>query len=117
MLTHCYKKKFVVALMDLFPELNLKPSHFTSAPGMQTTKEERKEERGGEARDYRTYTVIVRYWEDIANRIELFIGIARERGFDPLVPANWYPVSYASLINVKVYNFVLYFFVIFYIFD
>eukprot|EP00026_Physarum_polycephalum_P002219 Phypoly_transcript_02224.p1 GENE.Phypoly_transcript_02224~~Phypoly_transcript_02224.p1 ORF type:complete len:937 (+),score=116.21 Phypoly_transcript_02224:57-2867(+) len=75
MITHCYQRKYVSALMDLFPELDLNPSKFANIP--------------------------VGHWEEMANRRKLFIEIARERGFDPLVPSNWYPVSYNSLINVR----------------
>ena len=36
------------------------------------------------------------------NRRALFTKIAHERGFDPLYASNWYPISIASLLNVKV---------------
>lgn len=44
--------------------------------------------------------LIAKHWEDINNRKLLFCDIAQQRGFDPLIPSNWYKVD--SLLNIKV---------------
>ena len=33
------------------------------------------------------------YWEDIENRKSFFLELAKEKGFDPYQPQNWYKVS------------------------
>jgi len=49
----------------------------------------------------------VGYWttEKGKNMRELFIKIAHERGFDPLLPHNWYSIPSSSLKEVKVFSF------------
>ena len=42
------------------------------------------------------------YWEDEKHRKLMFCEVAHQQGFDPLVPAKWYSVSYSSLRSVKV---------------
>jgi hypothetical protein len=34
------------------------------------------------------------YWELKTNRVALFQQIAQAQGFDPLIPENWYHVTY-----------------------
>eukprot|EP00026_Physarum_polycephalum_P002350 Phypoly_transcript_02356.p1 GENE.Phypoly_transcript_02356~~Phypoly_transcript_02356.p1 ORF type:complete len:908 (+),score=118.97 Phypoly_transcript_02356:113-2836(+) len=70
-----YNGKYVAALTNLFPNIGLDPAKFVNIP--------------------------LGYWTDVKNRRALFTHIAQERGFDPFNPSNWYPVSIASLLNVK----------------
>jgi hypothetical protein len=44
----------------------------------------------------------VRLWTKDKERKVFFDNIAAEHNFDPLVPANWYNLSYASLEKHKV---------------
>lgn len=37
------------------------------------------------------------------NRKQFFVSYAREHGFDPLIPENWYSVDPKSILNDKVY--------------
>ena len=32
----------------------------------------------------------------------MFCDLAHQQGFDPLLPSNWYPITYSSFRNVKV---------------
>jgi hypothetical protein len=90
MIGTCYNKRFVAALMDLFPELDLQPSEFVKIPSINLISNLKD-----------------RYWESKENRVALFQQIALERGFNPLLPENWYHVTYSSLVNRKV---LIYFF-------
>eukprot|EP00026_Physarum_polycephalum_P001044 Phypoly_transcript_01045.p1 GENE.Phypoly_transcript_01045~~Phypoly_transcript_01045.p1 ORF type:complete len:1215 (-),score=190.78 Phypoly_transcript_01045:36-3680(-) len=74
-------KGYVAALMDLFPNIGLNPAKFKKAP------------QG--------------YWEDEKNRRLMFCDIAHQQNFDPLLPNNWYSVTYSSLRNIKGANSIL----------
>eukprot|EP00026_Physarum_polycephalum_P002439 Phypoly_transcript_02445.p1 GENE.Phypoly_transcript_02445~~Phypoly_transcript_02445.p1 ORF type:complete len:904 (+),score=143.32 Phypoly_transcript_02445:44-2755(+) len=70
MLAAHYNSKYIVALMDLFPELNLDPTKFTRVP--------------------------LGYWQKSVNRRAVFLDIAKKGNFDPLVLSNWYNISSRS---------------------
>lgn len=36
-------------------------------------------------------------WNDYENRLQFFKMFAKENGFDPLLPANWYSISASQL--------------------
>lgn len=40
----------------------------------------------------------VSYYDDPVRRKEFFLRIAKERGFDPLVPENWYPLIRSDIV-------------------
>jgi len=76
-----YYKGYIAALMQLFPDIGLNPLKFKKAP------------QG--------------FWEDQKNRKMMFCHIAHQLGFDPLLPSNWYSVTYSSLRNTKGANSIL----------
>jgi len=39
------------------------------------------------------------YWKEMQNRIQFFVEFAKEQGFDPLVPDNWYNVTQKQIIS------------------
>jgi hypothetical protein len=43
-------------------------------------------------------------WEDISSRRELFVKYAKENGFDPLNPENWYLQPRKKILEIKVFN-------------
>jgi hypothetical protein len=43
-----------------------------------------------------------KFWADSKNQREFMLSFAREKGFDPLLPANWYSVSTGSFLAFKV---------------
>ena len=45
------------------------------------------------------------HWKNINNRRNFFVNFSRVKGFDPLVPTNWYSCSYWELCNSKVIAF------------
>jgi hypothetical protein len=53
------------------------------------------------------------YWESKKNRVAVFQQIALERGFNPLIPENWYHVTYLSLFNRRVLFFPFFIYYIF----
>jgi hypothetical protein len=120
-----YNGKYVKALVELFPGLNLNPAKFTEIPRKREKIREKKRERRERERRERekgegvfereTFIIMIgieSHWKNEKNRRDLFCEIARERGFDPLVANNWYPISYSSLWNFKV---MLYFLIVIYI--
>jgi len=42
------------------------------------------------------------FWEDIENRRQFFKDVAKELGFDPLVPTNWKKVKKTQIVKRKV---------------
>jgi hypothetical protein len=42
------------------------------------------------------------YWQDATHRREFFDKLASKKGFDPLIPDNWYSLSKETIINEKV---------------
>ena len=42
------------------------------------------------------------YWLDIDNRRKFFLKFAEEKGFDPLVPENWYTITKRQVSAKKV---------------
>eukprot|EP00026_Physarum_polycephalum_P001681 Phypoly_transcript_01683.p1 GENE.Phypoly_transcript_01683~~Phypoly_transcript_01683.p1 ORF type:complete len:579 (-),score=69.05 Phypoly_transcript_01683:50-1786(-) len=67
---------FKTAVGTIFPEIKFDAVKFRSFPSP---------------------TVTVGYWRVVTNRRALFCRIAREKGLDPLIAANWYSVTYHSL--------------------
>jgi hypothetical protein len=43
-----------------------------------------------------------RHWHLPENRKTLFDNFARETGFDPLIPKNWYAVARETVMDFKV---------------
>eukprot|EP00026_Physarum_polycephalum_P001040 Phypoly_transcript_01041.p1 GENE.Phypoly_transcript_01041~~Phypoly_transcript_01041.p1 ORF type:complete len:1163 (+),score=140.56 Phypoly_transcript_01041:229-3717(+) len=41
------------------------------------------------------------YWDSDTNRFSFFRNFAKERGFDPLIPENWYPFTASDLPKAK----------------
>jgi len=64
--------KYVESVQFLFPELNLEKKKFAK-------------------------NVIRIQWRKTSVRKEFFNNYAKENGFDPLVPDNWYKVRYRAL--------------------
>eukprot|EP00026_Physarum_polycephalum_P002905 Phypoly_transcript_02914.p1 GENE.Phypoly_transcript_02914~~Phypoly_transcript_02914.p1 ORF type:complete len:836 (+),score=73.69 Phypoly_transcript_02914:81-2588(+) len=63
-----YNSSITRALMHLFPELNFNREAFSSATRTS--------------------------WRDIKKRRAFFTKIAADKGFDPLIPSNWYQLSF-----------------------
>eukprot|EP00026_Physarum_polycephalum_P002865 Phypoly_transcript_02874.p1 GENE.Phypoly_transcript_02874~~Phypoly_transcript_02874.p1 ORF type:complete len:846 (+),score=138.45 Phypoly_transcript_02874:54-2591(+) len=61
--------------MHLFPEIGLDVTKFSSVPKF--------------------------YWTDVKNRRKFFEDVARKRGFDPLIPENWYSVPNIYMLSLK----------------
>ncbi len=40
-----------------------------------------------------------KYWGDAHNRRKFFVGLAKHKGFDPLVAVNWENVQYRETIK------------------
>lgn len=57
----------IKSLVSLFPEVKFDPTKFDVSPR--------------------------KYWKSVANRKRFFINFAKEKGFEALVPENWYPVK------------------------
>lgn len=53
------------------------------------------------------------YWHRLVNRRKFFENYAKEQGFDPLVPENWYSQPIQNLMELKVYNLFVFVFIIF----
>jgi hypothetical protein len=103
-----YEKRYVAALMDLFPELDLQPSEFIFIPSIMPS-------------EINLFVLISNlkgnYWESKKNRVALFQKIALERGFDPLIPENWYHVTDLSLLHRKVLFFPIFIMFCFYFYS
>jgi DNA ligase-1 len=67
-----HKSSFIRALVSLYPEIEFDKTKFSSP--------------------------IVMYYAEPAHRKEFFLEVAKERGFDPLVPENWYPLTRLNLV-------------------
>ena len=93
-----YNRSYVRALVELFPNICLDPYKFVNIPRKYCVIDWSLEGIGRKTNK----TILGDYWADLKNRRALFTKIAHERGFDPLLPSNWYPISTASLLNVKV---------------
>ena len=48
------------------------------------------------------FVVLGSYWYSLAYRKQFFINVATQKHFDPLIPENWYSVSFSSLYSFKV---------------
>jgi len=75
MLQYYYKGSVIAALMHLFPEVGLDITKFHSLPR--------------------------NHWEDATNRKALLDSFARDQGFDPLIPDNWYKISSDDIKSYK----------------
>lgn len=49
-----------------------------------------------------TLYFIDKYWLEFSNRRKFFENFAKEKGFDSLVPANWYMITTEEVLNAKV---------------
>lgn len=56
------------------------------------------------------------YWQSQENKRNLFEVFAKQRGFDPLVPSNWYPLSIKKDLLPQKVSFVYLFVFVFYFF-
>eukprot|EP00026_Physarum_polycephalum_P003969 Phypoly_transcript_03986.p1 GENE.Phypoly_transcript_03986~~Phypoly_transcript_03986.p1 ORF type:complete len:741 (+),score=114.71 Phypoly_transcript_03986:43-2265(+) len=66
---------FVKTLANIFPEINF---------------------------DFSKFSVLKnKFWHDMKNRRNFFDKFARERGFDPLVPDNWYTSDKSAIRRIK----------------
>jgi hypothetical protein len=83
-----YKGSFIRALLDVFPDIGLDQTKFAIVPRKfffflfcfsVTFEKERKILR-----------ITDHYWQNIDNRRNFFIEVARSKGFDPLVAKSWY---------------------------
>jgi hypothetical protein len=86
---------FAKTLMELFPEVEFVESKFPKVPSM--------------CRLHLTsflnyaYNYFKGYFiQNYQNRRELFENFAKEHGFDPLNPSNWYSIPIDSVIAHKV---------------
>lgn len=53
--------------------------------------------------DRETYGIVGdKYWANIINRRNFFHKFAKERGFDPLIPENWYLFSATDFSKIEV---------------
>eukprot|EP00026_Physarum_polycephalum_P003756 Phypoly_transcript_03770.p1 GENE.Phypoly_transcript_03770~~Phypoly_transcript_03770.p1 ORF type:complete len:759 (+),score=109.95 Phypoly_transcript_03770:66-2279(+) len=68
-----HNNNYIRALVSLFPEVEFEKTQFSSP--------------------------LVLYYNDPTHRREFFEKVAKERGFDPLVPDNWYPLIRSDLIS------------------
>ena len=49
-----------------------------------------------------TINTIGSYWHDLNNRKSFFDDFAKSKGFDPLLPENWYKIPRDEVIEYKV---------------
>ena len=42
------------------------------------------------------------FWEDPKNKRDFFDRFAKERGFDSLIPSNWYPITLHEILATEV---------------
>lgn len=42
-------------------------------------------------------------WTGIHSRKQFFVNLAKEMGFDPLIPSNWYGLSSQTIVKFKVH--------------
>jgi len=61
--------------MDLYPKIGLHEEKFKNAPK--------------------------NFWTDKDNRKNFFNSFAKSKGFDPLIPENWYSITVADILPVK----------------
>lgn len=76
-----YRGSVKRAIIDLFPEIGLDPSKFTTLPC-----------KFGVLFVAVAYCIVDNYWFEMANRRKFLVDFAKHKGFDPLVPENWYPL-------------------------
>lgn len=61
------------------------------------------------------YVIIAAFWKDRKNRRNFFENYAKENGFDPLVPDNWYKHPYINISQIKVLSNIFLLFYVFYL--
>lgn len=49
-----------------------------------------------------SHLLLGNFWRDANNRRHFFDQLAKKKGFDPLIPDNWYSLSKATMISEKV---------------
>jgi len=47
------------------------------------------------------------YWANRENRRQFFLDFARQRGFDPLIAANWQRITTADIVTKKVLAYIM----------
>eukprot|EP00026_Physarum_polycephalum_P001974 Phypoly_transcript_01978.p1 GENE.Phypoly_transcript_01978~~Phypoly_transcript_01978.p1 ORF type:complete len:752 (+),score=127.08 Phypoly_transcript_01978:45-2300(+) len=70
-----YQGSVIKALLHLFPDIGIEENKFSHLP------------KG--------------YWSNFENRKKFFDDFGREQGFDPLVPQNWYSITWRIIKNAK----------------
>lgn len=84
----------IKALLYLFPEIGIDPTKFVSLNREYCYVSHAPDILLGDS-----------FWNDAANRKEVFLNIAAEKGFDPLLATNWYQFSTKKLDdNVRQHN-------------
>eukprot|EP00026_Physarum_polycephalum_P001864 Phypoly_transcript_01867.p1 GENE.Phypoly_transcript_01867~~Phypoly_transcript_01867.p1 ORF type:complete len:897 (+),score=81.10 Phypoly_transcript_01867:37-2727(+) len=78
-----YEGNIPKALMDAFPDIGLEKSRLNDIPK--------------------------NYWKDKKNQRKVIESFAQEKGFDALVPSNWYDRSIRPLLKKKTWNFIAYY--------
>jgi hypothetical protein len=48
------------------------------------------------------YFLLENFWKDAQNKRNFFVNYARDSGFDPLMPNNWYKLQLDQLANANV---------------
>lgn len=84
----------VRALAHVYPDLDLQDSQFDKMSSKS-------------ALSFALYFVYLycclgNYWLSANNRRTFFDNIAKRKGFDPLVPSNWYSLKRGNVLNEKV---------------
>lgn len=51
---------------------------------------------------YCAYHITGKTWRDLSNRKVFFEKLAYKKGFDPLVPTNWFGLSTTEVLDEKV---------------
>ena len=105
---HAFKGSLLKALTFAFPELQLNLFKFKAVPGIsaQTPLLLISPSSPLHLPFTLSFTCYLTggFWKDSSNRRRLFVLIARRLAFDPLVPSNWYGVTFDSIIHFKVWR-------------
>ena len=49
-----------------------------------------------------TDSLLAGYWNDSDNQRSFFLSFAKTKGFDPLIPSNWYTINAEEILQLKV---------------
>ena len=97
-----YDGSLVKTVLDLFPEIGLVETKFAVVPRMYTKKSEGGREREKKEERKITNTCSGGFLSIKKNRRSILEQFARDSGLDPLIPPNWYSVSYDAVCGYKV---------------